>query len=513
MRNLAVLGLVGFLLTVMLAGCIGGTDESNHEASPRPAASTLDCSVACNIQATLSPEGRQANELTIAVNPTDPRNILASGKDYTPSEAGDCVWDGIYATFDGGATWTNSNVPGSNWKRLGDPTAELHPQLSKFWCATDPVLAFGPDGTAYWSVMPYQCDPFTGSKTGADVFPDGGPNDWLWSCSSMYVLVSIDGGRTWPIVNEIAFGPRLEHDKQWMSVAPDGTVLLCWDRDPSYQIALPGNNPAGQLTNPGYMQCATSLDKGRSWSAPTNVNAPGTWDGFLPWVDWDHLGRAWMAALDSSGNVIVSWSPDGLRWMEPTIVGNYTNPPPNGAFGWPALQGSVFRTFALPALAIDRSSGPFGGSLYVTWMDHSGSDAEIRTVWSRDGVSWSDPVRIHDDDPTNGVDQFMPVISVGPDGTVDAVWYDRRDDPAGHLFDLYHSFSLDGGVTWSQNLRVTDQSSDEQFSHHQNGMVFLGDYIDLDSGPGRAYPVWVDTRNEKADAFIAVIERPGANPE
>lgn len=518
MRTVAVLGL---LLTVALAGCLGGSgDTPTNQGPPRPAAATLDCAVACNIEATVSPEARQANELTIAVNPTDPLNILASGKDYTPGQAGDCVWDGLYATFDGGRTWTNSNLPGSNWARLADPTAPVHPQFSKFWCATDPVLAFGPDGTAYWSVMPYQCDAVSGSKTGDGVAPDGGFNDWLWTCSSMYVLVSDDGGRTWPVVNEVAFGPRLEHDKQWMSVAPDGRVLLCWDRDPSYQLSPPGDNPAAQLQRPGYMQCAVSSDKGRSWTEPTDVNPPadpatgsgGSWDGYLPWVDWDGDGTAWMTALDSAGNVIVSSSPDGLAWTKAVVVGNYTNPPPNGAFGWPALQGSTFRSFALPSLAVDRSGGPFDGSLYVAWMDHSGDDAEVLLTRSRDGTTWSEPRRIHDDAPDSGFDQFMPALSVGPDGTVDAVWYDRRDDPENHLFDLYHAYSLDGGATWSQNLRVSEVSSDEQYSHHQNGMVFLGDYIDLDSGPGRAYPVWVDTRAGQADAYIAVIERPGANP-
>jgi hypothetical protein len=468
----------------------------------------------CNHWATVSPAARQANELSIAVNPLDADNIIATGKDYNPADAGDCVRDGIYVTHDGGRSWTNANVPGSPWRLLSDPASfELHPELTRYWCVTDPVVAFAPDGTAYWTVMPYQCDAASGSKLGDGVHPDGGANDWLWTCSSMYVFVSDDGGTTWPIVREVAFGPRLEHDKQWLSVAPDGTVLLCWDRDPSYQLTglVPGTVQAAQLTAPGYMVCSTSTDRGRSWSAVTDVNPDGTWDGFLPWVDWDADNVAWMAALDSDGNVLVSRSPDGLAWDAPVVVGAYQNPPADGAFGWPALQGSVFRTFALPSLAVDRSGGPHSGTVYVAWMDHSGSDADILVTVSRDGATWSAPRAVHDDGRGSGVDQFMPAISVGPDGTVDMTWYDRRDDPANHLFDLYYTYSTDGGATWARDLRVSDVSSDEQFSHHQNGMVFLGDYIDLDSGDGRAYAIWVDTRNAKADAFIAVIERPGAN--
>ncbi len=503
---LCVVALVG----LGLAGCIGDSESDG----PRPAAATLFCpGGVCNIQATVEPEARQANELTIAVNPTNPLNIIASGKDYTPSEAVDCVRDGIYVTHDGGKTWQNSNVPGSPWRLLDDPAAfEPDAELTKYWCVTDPVLAFGPDGTAYWSIMPYQCDAASGSKTGDGVLPQGGFNDWFWTCSSMYVLVSDDGGATWPIVREVAFGPRLEHDKQWMSVAPDGTVLLCWDRDPSYQITSALEQVSSQLNAPGYMVCATSHDKGRSWSDVTDVNPEGSWDGFLPWVDWDSNNHAWMAAIDSEGNVIVSHSADGLAWDEPIVVGSYTNPPPSGAFGWPALNGSAFRTFALPSLGVDRSGGPYDGTLYVTWMDHSGTDAEVLMTVSHDaGATWTEPTRVHDDAPESGFDQFMPAVNVGPDGTADVVWYDRRDDPNNHLFDLYYTYSTDGGQTWAENLRVSESSSDEQYSHHQNGMIFMGDYIDIDSTHGHAYPVWVDTRNGKADAFIAIIERPGAN--
>ncbi len=42
-------------------------------------------------------------------------------------------------------------------------------------------------------------------------------------------------------------------------------------------------------------------------------------------------------------------------------------------------------------------------------------------------------------------------------------------------------------------------------------VIFLGDYIDIDSSAGAAHPIWIDTRNHKADAYTATIERPSAN--
>ncbi|MDX1611960.1 MAG: sialidase family protein, partial [Candidatus Thermoplasmatota archaeon] len=267
--------------------------------------------------------------------------------------------------------------------------------------------------------------------------------------------------------------------------------------------------PPDQLRNRGAMVCSVSRDQGETWSDYQAVNPD--WSAFLPWVDWDGDNEAWLAAIDSE-NVLVSHSEDGLDWDDPVVVGNYTNPPPNGAFGWPALNGSVFRSFALPSLAVDRTDGPHGGNIYVVWMDHSGDDADILFTRSTDqGETWSEPVVIHDDPAEELIDQFMPAINVGPDGTLDIVWLDRRDDPEHHLFDAYYTYSVDGGETFAPNLRVSEVSSDEQYSHHQNGMVFLGDYIDIDSTPGQAHMVWVDTRHEQADAFIAHVARPGAN--
>lgn len=472
----------------------------------------------CNFEATRTPDTRQANELSIAVNPTDPNNIIATGKDYTPEEAGDCVWSGLYTTKDGGRTWKNQNVPGSPWKKLQDPMATVYPTtFSRFWCATDPVVSFSADGkTAYWTVMPYQCDRLSGSKTGRDVVPEnpvvedqGGLNDWFWTCSSMYVLVSHDGGETWPEWQEVAFGPRLEHDKQWIATAPNGDVLLCWDRDTSYQSAT--GTAADQL-NPGgnVIVCAVSHDEGKSWTDPTTANED--WIGYLPALEYDANSVAYMVALDND-HVIVSKSADGLLWSPPVVVGDYKDPQSGGEYGWPVVEGSDFRIFAVPMIAIDRSDGPYSGSIYVTWFthgvpEHAKGKGDILVSYSRDGgETWSPPAKPYADNETRKIDRFMPAISADPNGTVDLSWYDRRDDPANHLFDLYFSYSKDGGQSWAQNLRVSEVSSDEQFSHHQNGMVFLGDYRDQDSTTQGAHLVWVDTRNQKADVYVATVLR------
>jgi len=508
------------LLVSALAGCLNGVQTPTAPGNGLLVPGTLVCLDAvkhegCNQEATLTPEARQANELSIAVNPTDPKNIIATGKDYTPEEAGDCVWAGLYTTTDGGKTWSNQNVPGSPWKHRADPTAPTN-DFTKFWCATDPVVAFGPDGTAYWTVMPYQCDALSGSKTGRGVLPNGGFNDWFWTCSSMYVLVSHDGGLTWPDWQEVAFGPRLEHDKQWIATAPDGKVLLCWDRDTNYQLT--SANPVADQLTPGtsVVSCSVSTDKGQSWSEPASMNPD--WAGFTPAVDFDSNGTAYAVVVDAEadptqnnsyvGPVRVTTSRDGLHWSQPVEAGRYALPPLGGENNWPVLRGSVFRIVEAPSIAVDRSHGPNAGNIYLAWFDHTTGEGNVSVAVSRDGAkTWQRLPTPHDDDPSLKADQFYPALSVGPDGTVDVSWWDRRDDPNNHLFNVYYTYSKDGGRSWAPNVRVSDVASDEQYSHHQNGMVFLGDYRDMDSSSAGAHLVWVDTRHQKADVFTATVQR------
>lgn len=502
------------VLLLLLAGC--AAPDAGDAPEPPPAAVLSCAAAACNVLATGEPD-RQANELSVAVNPLDPLNIIATGKDYTPSEAGDCVWAGVYATKDGGKTWTNQNVPGSPWKRLEDPTTPITP-FSQYWCATDPVVAFGPDGTAYWTVMPYQCDRASGSKLGRGVAPQGGFNDWFWTCSAMYVLVSHDGGLTWPVelAREVASGARLVHDKQWLAVSPDGgAILLCWDYANPVEQAAPVGLPApipelddpASATRATSVVCSVSRDKGDTWSEMALASRTG---GF-PWIDFDASGRAWMALADGfeEGEILVTWSDDLVTWGPPVKVGSFTNGHGRNEYGWPVFNGSSFRLVPYGSLGVDRSSGPNAGRVYVTWMDVRNGSGDVVLSWSDDGATWSAPVRYTDDGESPN-DQFMPTVSVGPDGTVDLSWMDRRDDPENHLYDAYYAYSLDGGLTFSRNLRVSEVSSDEQFSHHQNGMVFLGDYRDSDSVLGQATLTWVDTRNQKADVYVASVTRPGA---
>src|SRR5205823_10101628 len=72
------------------------------------------------------------NEPTIAINPTNPNNIIVGANDYrNPSEDMFC-----WVSFDGGKTWKTKDLP-SNWTFASYPT--------------DPAIAFNISGKAFYS--------------------------------------------------------------------------------------------------------------------------------------------------------------------------------------------------------------------------------------------------------------------------------------------------------------------------------------------------------------------------
>jgi hypothetical protein len=120
-------------------------------------------------------------------------------------------------------------------------------------------------------------------------------------------------------------------------------------------------------------------------------------------------------------------------------------------------------------LAVDRSTGPSRGTLYVTWPD--GRDnirpdaisggypyADIFVAKSTDsGASFTVLPPISPTPPTfrgAGRDQFLPGIAVDKDGEVAVCYYDRRNDPTNMAIDRYCSVSSNQGLSW-QDLRAS----------------------------------------------------------
>jgi hypothetical protein len=529
---LRVAHVITVLLAVtVIAGCLGPGNVAERPGDERLAGIPLPvlwCSdpvtpAGCNQLMTTHPD-RSGNEVTIAVNPVDPKNIVGGAKDYYPPDAGECVWDGMYVTKDGGRSYQDRSLDGSPWRLLGDPDSFTPNYASQFWCTTDPVLYFDTQGTLYYLLMAYQADRVTGSKLGEDSLPSGALNDWAFNRAVQIVAISDDGGASFHTFTPVLEGsyPVAFHDKGWIAVSNDGTIHVMW-----LGIVAPGNL---------YFR---STDGGQTYSDAEVLAMVGMGSGQGSFVDVG-VGSEVYASWYSGGGIQMRRSDDtGETWDEQRRVIE-TNPST-----MPGLSARDRRT-GFPHLATDRwAESPYAGAVYFVWQDKcqdeewssscTEGNASIYFAASFDGGdTFTTPLRLNDDrdeDLRLATEnwQIFPAVSVSPGGVIDVSWMDTRlggaatlkegtggsSDLVGeeHLkFDQYYTYSLDGGKTWASNIRVRDiedQGWDPQYSNHQNGMIFIGDYNDIDSSWAAAHPVWPDTRGDlRANVYTAVILRP-----
>ncbi|MGH9264635.1 MAG: BNR-4 repeat-containing protein [Acidimicrobiales bacterium] len=167
-----------------------------------------------------------------------------------------------------------------------------------------------------------------------------------------------------------------------------------------------------------------------------------------------------------------------------------------------------------PRNAWSPGGGP-DGTLHIVWEWRHPADlasyADVGYVRSTDGGgTWSEPRRITDDDYNRLAGKYLPMLDVAPNGRVDAVWWDTRDDPGVRSHDVYYAYSEDDGETWSRNIRVTDQSIDRRFGVWGNNFDQNSPPA-LDSTNAFAMVGWDDTRFSRGPEGELVLEDPVGN--
>lgn len=80
----------------------------------------------------------------------------------------------------------------------------------------------------------------------------------------------------------------------------------------------------------------------------------------------------------------------------------------------------------------DAAVDPNNGNLYLAWSqrgEERSDPADIYFMASTDaGETWTEPMKLTDDS-TEGYSKYHPGIEVAPNGRVDVAWYDFRNDP------------------------------------------------------------------------------------
>ncbi len=410
-----------------------------------PVLNPLDFGGALNFRVNQDNTQELQNEQQIVTNPTNPDNLVAVWRDFRLGYRRVAY----SASFDGGLTWTED--------LFEEPTYPWH---------SDPGLTVDADGNFFAVILSYTS---------------------TWQTNGLFVYKSSDGGLTWgnpvTVINGV---PDVFEDKELIGCdrtgGPySGYLYVTWAR-------------FGWGTD---IMVSRSTNGGQSFQAPIDISSTSS-------VQWP------VPVVGADGAVYVAWvsySPLSIRFAKSTNGG--------ASFGaersvtsvsfYPGDLNGGIMTFPFPAMDADITGGPFNGNLYVIYMDYGpGSDTDIFFRRSTDGgATWSPTVRINDDTPGNGRDQFHPWISIDEAGVISAVFLDRRDDPGNYYYNCYMTQSSDAGATWSDNIRISDISSDPQAGSMRAGL--LGEYIGLTSSNGRVNPLWTDTRRGHQDAYTARV--------
>ncbi len=442
------------------------------------------------------------NETTIAVNPTNPSNLVAGANDYRVC----CDFTGLndgtgwaYYSTDGGATWTDVQLPGLTAETGGTGN------LKRVDSAGDPVVTFGPDGTAYYANI---------------VFSRVSP------VSGVVVSTSKDGGKTWSEPSEVTFGgaSNFFSDKEWIGAGPDGKVVVTWTRFNQ------GPHGAGYLESP--IVGAFSKDGGKTWnrkSFPISDAAhPFDQGSQVQYGPDGALYVAYEASSPTTGYltdamVLARSTDDGKTFETKELSRVYDDLDCYPIYaGRQTLSDMHFRLNSYPSMSIDQSNG----TIAIAWTDDQGAGScgsggttfsgttsnqakLIRGSWTTIGSAVTAVT-------TSAPDKVFPSVAAG-NGKL-AVTYYTRDYAIGSLAPICHvrtnddpgavippspspsSVCIDYAASsatstggFGSQIRLSTESSNP-YIQFANGS-FIGDYSQVALGSdGKATGAWTDFR-------------------
>src|SRR5216684_2022975 len=394
------------------------------------------------------------SEETVAVNPTNPRNIVIVTNVDHPAAG---LFEGV--SMDGGTTWTTQLI--GNNDNLKD-------------ACCDPSLSFDNYGNLFMTYL-YNVE---------DMVP---------------IALSTDGGLHFNLIANIAKPP-----KQSLSASGERRGLFRFVDQPTITagegevwVVFNGGGPIVATGAP-----VTGLGQVGGFITPEVV--PGTNNCTYGDVAIGPTGEVMQVCTltesgQGGGKLFVNVDPDGLG---PIGFGQRVFVIDTHVGGFDFIPAQPDRSVdAEPGLAWDRTGGLHNGRVYLvyTFVRSNGTDdTDIFERFSDDrGATWSTPVRVNDDATTNS--QFLPKISLDPStGNLAVVWYDARNDlGTGGPGDtdgvpnddaqLWGAFSMDAGQTFTKNIQISAGTSN---SHDTGNGIDYGDYTGLSFDGGVAHPAW-----------------------
>jgi len=392
--------------------------------------------------------GDAANEPSIAVDPTNP-NKMAIGWRQFDTIASNFRQAGRAYTTNGGSSWTFPGVftPGT--------------------FRSDPILRSDGQGRFFYNS--------------------------LQGNFCMDIFRSVDGGVTYPVMV-----PALGGDKAWMEIDRRTSGIGAGNIYSAWSFGAPCDDDVGLFTR--------STDGGLTWMTPIDTPVPSVFGTLAVGPD----GEVYVGGIDfpsfSNPDFVVAKSSDArnpnvIPTWDFAVVGNFLGGSLQGG-GAPNPDGLLGQAW----IGVNHAAGPRRGHVYLLSSVRPAGGDPLDVMFSRStdgGQNWSTPVRVNDDSTTNGAWQWFATMGVAPNGRIDVIWNDTRDNPGGsNLSRVYYSYSTDEGATWTPNVAKTPQFNSTVGWPNQNK---IGDYYDIYSDLTGAHVAYSATFNGEQDVYYMHI--------
>ncbi|MEA2559515.1 MAG: hypothetical protein QOH06_1019 [Acidobacteriota bacterium] len=398
-------------------------------------------------------EPRFEREPRAAVNPRNPDHIVTSW--VVAAQGGGAIQAAV--SFDGGRSWMPPVTLPIN-TCAGGPFDFLP-------SASDPWVAFGPDGRAYVSA--------TGFK----------PTEDMDEASAVLVVSTPDGGRTWdpPGVASLTRTPEYLHDNTSIAADPNrpGTAYVVTTRyEPAMKI--------------GPAAMSKTVDGGKTWS-PVRTITSGSPSVSAPQILIDprtgHLFVFYGHGQRGSRISFVKSEDGGESWSEPVLVAEGT--PLRELAKYPGTEKNLRVAEDIQHSAID----PKTGRLYVvltTGALTDGGHAQVALTTSDDGGRTWSPIQRVNADPEKPA--WRPSLAVDSKGRVAITYFTPALGARGE------ALPMDVHLVAMERDNVIDRF---EWTPSHNGAYFLGDYHALLVTRGGFLPVY--GRSMESGSRVVVV--------
>jgi len=386
-------------------------------------------------------------ETSVAVNPTNPSNLLVTGTGIFDSDH----FGFVHVSLDGGRTWGLGNASVSYIDSI----------IHDGWAFYDPVGTFDSNGDAYVGTL----------QTGAT------------ETSLMnYLFKSTDGGNSFLLTS-----PFLRMNDTLLFYNNNRTVHPC--NAPPVFRDFPGVIADPYRTSP-YRNNVYVLVRTSAQITPTRCEYGTAFerstDGGKTWGSGTWFSSYQLEFLSDNRGMAVA--PDGTVFLAGAAANclfsitclSFNCPPvTEGSLGMLLKSTDAGASFQSICAVDDPHIGLEGevevaassaNTIYVLFLGDNQTVApnvfHLYSEVSHDGGnSWSAISRV--DDVTfpdsghvtpAGAGPFMWALSLSPQtGRLDVAWLDRRNNDGNYtLADIYYSYSYDA-MSWAANIRATPQ--------------------------------------------------------